>query len=223
MNVKKRKVVLIFSGGMDSTTLLYDLVDYGYAVYCLSFDYNQLHIKEIYEAGGRILEGLRMPSGRWIRTKLDSALLLTQSAPVPDGATEAAMKINIVPNRNTIMLSIAWSYAISIGAGAVAIGVHAGSLYPDAQPSYLTALKDAFVMGNVKEASCQSFITPYVYLSKAQIVQLGTRLKVPYSLTWSCYKGLDIHCGTCGACVSRIEAFKEARIEDPTIYKLKGL
>ena len=132
------------------------------------------------------------------------------------------MKSTVVPNRNAIMLTIAYAVAVSSGASVVATGVHAGDhfVYPDCRPNFI-ALFD-----NMERAATEGFAlpelrldAPFVHISKARIVQLGAQLGVPYEDTWSCYKGGDVHCAKCGTCVERREAFQLAGVVDPTVYE----
>jgi 7-cyano-7-deazaguanine synthase len=139
---------------------------------------------------------------------------------VPDGHyAEETMKITVVPNRNAIMLSIAFGIASARGAEAVATAVHGGDhfIYPDCRPafteSFETMQRHALEgMGEI------SLYTPYVQTSKADIAAEGLRLGVDYRKTWSCYKGGEVHCGRCGTCVERREAFHLAGGIDPTVY-----
>jgi 7-cyano-7-deazaguanine synthase len=142
---------------------------------------------------------------------------------VPEGHyADENMKATVVPNRNAIMLSIAWGIAVSAGAWRVGYGAHAGDhpIYPDCRPEFTEALEKALVIGN------EGFIppgmhiwTPWLGSPKSYIVKCGRRLRVPFEDTWSCYKGGALHCGKCGTCVERQEAFMMAGLNDPTIYE----
>ena len=216
------KIISIVSGGLDSVAMLYIQAKQGHNIHVLSFDYGQRHKKELdfartaaYDIGGMWdcvdLSGL---------THLIGGSSLTDNIPVPDGHyAEETMKITVVPNRNAIMLSIAYGVAVAEQADAVAIAVHAGDhfIYPDCRPEFTEAFEkmqdkaiDGF--GNVQ------LLTPFIKYSKSDIVKEGSLAGTPFSKTWSCYKGEDIHCGTCGTCVERKEAFQLAGIQDPTIY-----
>lgn len=217
------KVVVVYSGGMDSTTLLYDLAE-SYALYPLSFAYGQRHEKELYSAY-QIAHILKLPlfvcDLRNIQPLLKGSALTSFDVPVPDGHyTEETMRATVVPNRNAIMMSLAWAYATSIGATAIATAVHAGdhTIYPDCREPFIKALEKAFALGTDTYSSCSRILTPYINSSKSDIVLRGHTLKVPYEHTWSCYKGESVHCGTCGTCVERKEAFVLAGVLDPTTY-----
>jgi 7-cyano-7-deazaguanine synthase len=130
------------------------------------------------------------------------------------------MTKTVVPNRNTIMLAIAFGIASSIGAGRVGAAVHAGdhAIYPDCRPEFVGGFQ---AMQNIALEGLPTplIYTPFVHLTKAQIAEIGDGLGVPWQDTWSCYEGGRIHCGKCGTCVERIEAFALAKVSDPTLYE----
>ena len=217
------KVVVLVSGGLDSSTLAAYIKAGGGEPFALSFDYGQRHRKEL-DAAINVCRHFNIP-----HTLVDLHTLqplisnssLTGNTPIPDGHyAEESMKQTVVPNRNMIMLSIATGYAINIGARTVAYAAHAGdhTIYPDCRASFVQALAAAIKLCDWKDVT---LISPFVMKTKADIVALGKDLDVPYALTWSCYKGGDIHCGTCGTCVERIEAFKLSGVTDPTLYVSK--
>ena len=220
----KEKVVVILSGGMDSTTLLYDVVNQGYEVYTLSFDYNQRHSKELYYAE-KTCRKLNIPH------KIVDLNVLNQLAPssltrddwdVPEGHYEDEnMKQTVVPNRNMVMLSLATSYAISLDAKKLFYGAHAGdhSIYPDCRKEFIDKMKEVIKICDWKEVELSA---PYWDIDKGDIVSIGLKLNVPYEDTWTCYKGLELACGKCGACQERIEAFKKNDIQDIIKYEHKG-
>lgn len=203
------KTILIYSGGLDSTTLLYKLLKNGDEVRCISFDYGQRHKKELQYAR-RVCTRLNVP-----HTVLDvtsAAELMTGSAltskniPVPEGNyQDKTMRSTVVPSRNMIFISIAVAYAVSVGASRVAIGVHAGdhAIYPDCRPVFIKAMRAAARIANYQKIE---LLAPFLFKTKRDIAQLGKRLGVPFELTWTCYKGLVRACGKCGACVERHEA-----------------
>ncbi|MDQ2715128.1 MAG: 7-cyano-7-deazaguanine synthase QueC [Chloroflexota bacterium] len=217
--------VAIVSGGLDSVTLAHFLHAEGYALHLLAFDYGQRHKKELAFAE----QCARRLDARYnvIDLSMVGAFLkgsaLTDTIPVPDGHyTDATMAITVVPNRNAIMLTIAYGIAVAEQAELVAIGAHAGdhAIYPDCRPAFITAF-DAMQRIAVEGFGHQHLRleAPFIHLAKQQIVRLGSVLGVPYAETWSCYKGGDKHCGTCGTCFERREAFQLAQVPDPTAYE----
>ncbi len=219
------KAVVVFSGGLDSTTALYKAVSDGYEVYAVSFDYGQKHRKELDQAV-RIAQGLGVSHEvvdiTTITGLISNSALTSSEKEVPEGHyAEDNMKVTVVPNRNMIMASIAIGYAVNIGASAIYLGVHSGDhfVYPDCRPEFVRLLSQIALTAN--EGFIEPgfrVITPFLNSSKADIVRLGAQLQVPYELTWSCYKGGAMHCGKCGTCVERKEAFELAGLVDPTVY-----
>jgi 7-cyano-7-deazaguanine synthase len=131
------------------------------------------------------------------------------------------MRATVVPNRNAIMLSIATGVAVAENADLVATGVHGGDhyIYPDCRPDFFYPLNEAFIAGTAGHAVNGFHLeAPFINIDKTEIAKLGAKLNVPYELTWSCYKGGNTHCGRCGTCVERIEAFTDAGVNDPTVY-----
>lgn len=214
-------VVLIYSGGMDSTVLLYDLAK-NFRVHALSIDYGQRHIKEI-EAARAICHGTtashRVVRLGALRELLKGTCLTDNATEVPEGHyAEESMKKTVVPNRNMIMLAVAAGYAMSIKAGSVAFAAHAGdhAIYPDCRPEFGEAMQQVFKLADWHTLK---LMRPYIQKTKTDLVKIGTALGVPFAKTWSCYKGGKVHCGKCGTCVERKEAFHDAGIEDPTEYE----
>ena len=221
------RAIAIVSGGLDSVTLAYLLHAEGYDLHLLSFDYGQRHKKELAFAelcAKRLRATFDVIDLSGI-TRFLKGSALTDAIPVPDGHYAApTMAITVVPNRNAMMLSVAYAVAVAEQANVVAIGVHAGDhfIYPDCRPAFITAF-DA-----MQRIAVEGFgepqlrlEAPFMYISKDQIVRLGTSLQVPYIDTWSCYKGGEKHCGTCGTCVERKEAFELAGVIDPTEYQIE--
>jgi 7-cyano-7-deazaguanine synthase len=216
------KVVAIYSGGMDSTALLYHLRAEGHEVTALSVDYGQTHRREL-DSARRICEsiGLRhdIADLRGITHLLGGNSLTDTSIEVPEGHYAAEnMKATVVPNRNMIMLSVAIGYAITLRALYVAYGAHAGdhTIYPDCRPEFAAAVNTAAMLADWHQVE---LLRPFVRMTKAEIAKRGAELEVPFGLTWSCYKGGDVHCGRCGTCVERREAFEVAGLVDPTEYE----
>lgn len=209
--------VVILSGGMDSTTLLYNARQLHQSVYAISFDYSQKHKKELSMAKATC-ELLGVPH------KICNLQVLNEVAPsaltrtaweVPEGHyAEESMKQTVVPNRNMVMLSLAISYAISLKAPTVYYGAHSGDhdIYPDCRPEFVEALAKTALLADWFQVCLEA---PYLNMTKGDIAALGSRLGVDYSLTWTCYKGQEVPCGKCGACVEREEAFAFAGVTDP--------
>lgn len=214
------KTVLVLSGGLDSTTLLYKLLNEGKSVEALSFNYGQRHSKEL-EYAKKTCEKLNV-SHKVIEMQFMKDLLsnsaLTSDIPVPEGHYEDEnMKLTVVPNRNMIMASIAIGYAVNIDADEVALGVHAGdhAIYPDCRPEFVDALNQIARIANFKPTAIYA---PFLSIDKADIVKIGLELEVDYSLSWTCYKGEDKPCGKCGSCQERIYAFEKNNAKDPLEY-----
>lgn len=218
---QKKKAVVILSGGMDSTTLLYDVIDQGYEVHALSFDYNQKHKKEL-ECAKATCNKLK------VQHKIVNLTILNEVTPsaltrddweVREGHyADENMKQTVVPNRNMVMLSLATSYAIGIKAERVCYGAHAGDhdIYPDCRKEFVDALANTISLADWHKVELYA---PYYDVDKDDIVIIGKNLNVDYSLTWTCYKGKDKACGKCGSCVERLEAFEKARVKDPIEYE----
>ena len=221
--------VAIVSGGMDSVTLAYLLHDQGYALHLLSFDYGQRHKKELaFAAQCAAALGARHDVVDLSNiTGFLSGSALTDDIDVPEGHYAADnMKLTVVPNRNAMMLTVAYAVAVAEQADVVATGVHAGDhhIYPDCRPDFVRtfdAMQRVAVEGFGKPDL--HLYAPFVEIGKHDIVTIGHGLDVPYAATWSCYKGGDVHCGNCGTCVERREAFKLAGVPDPTVYEDKEL
>lgn len=220
----KRQAVAVVSGGMDSATLAYLLDSQGYSLHLLSIDYGQRHVKEI-EYARRCAESLGASFDVADISRVGCLLsgsALTDDIDVPHGHyTASSMAVTVVPNRNAIMLSIAYGVAASLGASVVAAAMHSGDhpVYPDCRPEFVEsfeAMQHKAIEGLTDEPV--RLYTPFMGKNKTEIVEIGDRLGVPYADTWSCYEGGELHCGRCGTCVERKEAFHEAGVEDPTEY-----
>ena len=210
--------VMLFSGGLDSTTLLWALAP---NVKALLVDYGQRHHVEL-EHAAELCVDARVGFDIVDLSHINPLIATGSQAgrdEVPEGHyAEESMRATVVPNRNMIMLAIAIGHAVKIGAYKVQLAVHAGdhAVYPDCRPEFISAMNEAAILGNAWTPV--RVIAPYIHMTKAQIVRLGTMIHVPYEKTWSCYKGLQFHCGKCGTCVERREAFQLAEVKDPTIY-----
>ena len=215
--------VIIVSGGMDSITMLYEYKDR--IKLAISFDYGSNHnAREIPFAKlhcDRL--GIRhiVLSLDFMRQYFKSSLLEGAES-IPEGSyDEDNMKSTVVPFRNGIMLSIAIGIAESNHLKYVMMANHGGdhTIYPDCRPEFVHAMSDAAIAGTFVGVELWA---PYTDLTKAEIAQHGKSLGVDYAETWSCYKGLEHHCGNCGTCLERKNALREAGIEDRTLYEDKG-
>ncbi|MEU7316511.1 7-cyano-7-deazaguanine synthase QueC [Streptomyces sp. NPDC007083] len=220
-----RLAVLIFSGGLDSAVTAYKLRHEGVTVSLLSFNYGQRHVKELAHAAN-LADQLGASHDIVDLTSLTRILggsaLTDPASEVPHGHYRAeTMRSTVVPNRNAIMLEIAAGAAVAAGADAVAFGAHSGdhAIYPDCRPEFFTLIEASMKAGNDGHMVPDfQLVAPFLQLTKADIVREGARLGVPFELTWSCYEGGEVHCGACGTCVERREAFAEAGVADPTVY-----
>lgn len=216
-----KKTVLIFSGGMDSTVLLHDLRAQSKQVIAVSFDYGQKHRKELDSARqttARLSIKHTIVDIRSLFYSSTQSALTNPAIEVPDARYASEnMNVTVVPNRNMIFLSVAASIAINEGASEIAYGAHSGDhfIYADCRKEFVDAMAAAL---NLCHDSPLSLSAPYLSLSKAEICRLGATLEVPFKNTWSCYKGQEVHCGSCGTCIERREAFVSAQVPDPTQY-----
>lgn len=215
------KSIVVHSGGMDSTVLLYQLVQNGDEVKTISIDYGQRHKKEILHAKA-IADSFgiehQIADLTSITHLIAGSALTSPDIEVPEGHyAEDNMKATVVPNRNMILLSVATGWAISKKFDRIAYAAHSGdhAIYPDCRTEFADVLGQAIEMADWQKVS---LYRPFVDITKADIAKLGFQLGVPFELTWSCYKGLDLHCGVCGTCVERREAFHLAEVEDTTEY-----
>lgn len=214
--------VALVSGGMDSTVLAYHAVGLFERVDFISVDYGQRHCKELDYATAtaeRLLcrhDVLELPVGRL----LTGSALTDVGVEVPHGHYAAEnMAATVVPNRNAMLIALTYAVAVARVADAVLVGVHAGDhqVYPDCRPEFIDSLGRALRIGNegVGDVSLEA---PFVGRSKTDICRLGSQLGVVWNETWSCYEGGELHCGRCGTCVERQEAFRDAGVTDPTVY-----
>lgn len=213
----------MFSGGLDSTTVLYHALSKGYEAHCLVFTYGQRHARETRTA---------LATARRLGCSCDvlkinlpwgGSALLDRSVRVPEHGRVDPRKIPVtyVPGRNTIFLSFALSCAEAVGAGTIFIGANAVdySGYPDCRPSYFEAFAKMAALGTKAGVEGENIriVAPLLRKTKAGIVRLGQKLGVPFEKTWSCYKGGRRPCGKCDSCVLRAKGFAEAGVVDPAV------
>ncbi len=222
------KAVILLSGGLDSSTILYQAKADGYECHALSFDYRQRHQRELQsallvaqKAGVATHQIVNFDLRQWGGSALtDDDIDLPQERSL----TEMSQNIPVtyVPARNTIFLSFALAYAETITAERVYIGVNAldYSGYPDCRPDYIQAMQEVFRLGTKqgREGEAITIVAPLINLKKTEIIQLGNQLGVPWELTWSCYAGADVACGVCDSCRLRLAAFAELGLSDPVAY-----
>jgi 7-cyano-7-deazaguanine synthase len=225
----RRKAVVLLSGGLDSSTCLAVAQAAGFETHCLSVDYGQRHRGEL--AGARrVAHALGARSHRVVRVDLSAfggSALTDAALAVPKDRSPREMggpiPVTYVPARNTVLLALALAAAETLGAGDIFVGVNAidYSGYPDCRPAFLRAferLARVATRAGVEGARVR-IRAPLLHLGKAQIVRLGRRLGVPFSLTLSCYDPLRGRaCGRCDACLLRRRGFAEAGLRDPTRY-----
>lgn len=205
--------LIVLSGGMDSTTLLWDRKDT--IALAVTFDYGSRHNAREIECARRNceilgIEHLVIPldfMGRYFKSSL-----LIGGDEIPDGRyDDENMKSTVVPFRNGIMLSIAAGLAESRGLSKVMLANHSGdhAIYPDCRPGFVSAMSKA-----IKEGTYEGIVidAPYTGITKSDIARIGKKIGVDYNLTYSCYKGGEKHCGKCGTCVERMEALRDAGI-----------
>jgi 7-cyano-7-deazaguanine synthase len=216
------KAIVLFSGGLDSTVLATQMKQEATQTRLLSIDYGQRHAKELDHSQkvadhlGLAHEILKLPQLGQI---LGGSSLTDKSIILPEGHyAEESMKSTVVPNRNMILLALAGGHALSIGFDTIAYAAHAGdhTIYPDCRPEFADAMNKALGLADWNDLNLHR---PYVEMTKSDLVSLGEELNAPLQLTWSCYAGGEIHCGKCGTCVERKEAFELANITDPTKYE----
>ena len=224
-----KKAVCLISGGLDSCVTSFIAKEQGYEIYALSFNYGQLHKKEL-DCSNKIAQAVGVEN----RIILDvdfqkfgkSSLLNTSSDSIQDhNLKDIAREIpsTYVPARNTVFLSMALAYAESTDADAIFIGVNAVdySGYPDCRPEYVQAYQKMADLATKKgiEGRPIKIEAPLLQLTKSEIIKTGLKLNAPLVDTWSCYRGGELACGRCDSCVLRLKGFKDAGVEDPIQYE----
>lgn len=222
--------VVLLSGGLDSTVLTAQAVAEWERVETVSFNYGQRHRRRELAAARAVAIKLGVGhtvvdlaaaglAGLWSKSALTD-----ERIPVPEGHYAAeSMAVTVVPNRNMIMLAVAGGIAAARGHQWVGGAMHAGDhfIYPDCRPEFLETLSNAMCLGTQGHGDVKIW-KPFANWTKAQIVAQGAKLGAPMGLSWSCYQGGKVHCGRCGTCVERAEAFSTAGVEDPTVYADSG-
>lgn len=221
-----KKAIILLSGGLDSTTCLYWAKNRGYQLFSLVFDYGQRHKKEIRNAVkiaqilGTHYEIVQfvLPWGRSALIKKEISLPKERSL---KEVTSGKIPVTYVPARNTIFLSFALSFADAIGGGTIVIGANAVDFsgYPDCRPRYIDSMQKVAWLGTKSgsEGKKIEILAPLIKMPKAEIIKLGLSLKVPYQLTWSCYRGERKPCRKCDSCILREKGFMEAGELDPLL------
>jgi 7-cyano-7-deazaguanine synthase len=237
-----QRAVVLLSGGLDSVTLAsllaavsqqpaarslrtqFGLAPEGYELHLLSVQYGQRHHKELSfaQAAAKRFQGTLYPLDLSTLAPILKGSALTDTIAVPEGHYAASnMASTVVANRNAILLAVAYALAVSTNANVVATAVHSGdhAIYPDCRPTFITSFAAMEQLATEGFASPDlRLVAPFVNIPKTEIVRIGHTLGIDYSQTWSCYKGGLLHCGKCGTCVERKEAFAYASVPDPTIY-----
>lgn len=214
------KVVVIYSGGMDSFTVLHHALKQGHDVYALSFNYGQRHVREL-DAAATVCKSLGINHKVVDITAINTLLAgssLTSDIDIPEGHYEAeSMQSTVVPNRNMILLALAIGYAVSMKAEAVYYGAHSGdhAIYPDCRPEFVEKMNAVSLIANYEPIPIE---VPFLTNSKAEILAAGLAMGLDYAQTWTCYNGREKACGKCGACVERLEAFAANNCVDPLPY-----
>ncbi|MFC4257514.1 7-cyano-7-deazaguanine synthase QueC [Marinobacter lacisalsi] len=219
-----KTIVVIYSGGMDSFTLLHRALAEGHRVHALSFDYGQRHVREL-EAAASVCGELGVPHKVLDIRSLQAVMAgsaLTGGSAVPEGHYEEdSMKSTVVPNRNMILLSLATGYAVTVEADAVWFGAHGGdhAIYPDCRPEFVEKMDAVCRVANYEPVAIEA---PYIHASKTDILAEGVAMDLDYSQTWTCYNGRQKACGVCGSCVERLEAFAANGLTDPIPYEARN-
>ena len=221
MTTDTRPAVVIYSGGMDSYTVLHRALRESQRVHALSFDYGQRHAREL-DAARSVCQTLAIPHQvidiRAIHSLIDNSALTNASREMPSGDYAAAnLAATVVPNRNMILLSLAIAQAVNIGAPRVYYGAHGGDhvLYPDCRPAFVDKMNAVAAIANFDAVE---IIAPYLHRGKQEILADGLAMGLDYAETWTCYLGEKLACGNCGSCRERLAAFAANGVTDPLDY-----
>lgn len=224
---ESKEVVLIYSGGLDSTTVLYDLLDKWYKVLAVSVNYGQKHSQEL-EKAKIICEKLWVEQMILDLSSVDlfkSSGLVNKEIDLKDGLyTQENIEISMVPNRNSILANYGLGIAMNRKAIGIALWIHSEDQstweieYPDCSPNFVKALQ---ILAKEIDFKTYEVLVPFSGKHKWDVVKRGLELRVPYEETWSCYKGQENGkaCGVCGTCIQRLNAFKSNNAIDPIEYE----
>ena len=227
------KCVVIYSGGADSTVILHHAVKSYDAVYCLTYNYNQRHKLEIDKAlnytsdlgvgEGQLVQQHTVVDLGFYASLANASALTNPDIEVPKmkDVIGQAQTLAYVPNRNTVILSIAAGYAESIGAETILYGAALAddtSGFWDCTKNYLELFNSVLALNRKNTIQVQA---PLISMSKKEIIQYGVELGVDFSKTLTCYNGGEVACGTCPACTARIKGFIDAKLIDPVPYAIK--
>lgn len=221
--MSKKKAVIVYSGGLDSRTVLAKAMWMDRDVFPLSMFYGQRHQKEL-DVAKKVCKELgihhKVLNLDFMLDIASHSSLTNPLQEVPKGHYEdKSMRDTVVPNRNMIFLSLAIAYAVNIGADEVWFGVHSGdhAIYPDCRPSFVHAMQEVAELANYETIK---LVAPYLEYDKAAILKEGFTMLVDYTDTWTCYEGRDKACGKCGSCRERLEAFDKIGLPDPIEYEV---
>lgn len=213
--------VVIYSGGMDSYTVLHRALREGYDVHALSFDYGQRHAREL-DVARQVCERLgvshRVVDIRAIHQLIGNSALTDSDRPMPKADyAEDNLADTVVPNRNMILLSLAIGHAVNMGAAICFYGAHGGDhvLYPDCRPVFVERMNDVAAVANFEAVRIEA---PYLHADKSRILADGLDMGLDYAETWTCYLGEELACGECGSCRERLNAFASLGVVDPLAY-----
>ncbi|MHB0774135.1 7-cyano-7-deazaguanine synthase QueC [Halomonas sp. WWR20] len=216
------RAVVIYSGGMDSFTVLHRAIAEGFEIHALSFDYGQRHAREL-DVARHVCQQLgiahQVVDIRAIHGLIGNSALTDTRRAMPSGDyNDSNLTATVVPNRNMILLSLAIAQAVNIGAPVVFYGAHGGdhALYPDCRPEFVERMNEVAAIANFEAVEIRA---PYLHSHKADILADGLALHLDYAQTWTCYLGEAEACGECGSCRERLAAFAAHGLSDPLPYR----
>ena len=223
---KPSTALVLHSGGIDSTVCLYQAIhdhdDDPQRVHALSIDYGQRHTKEI-RCARNICESVGIKHAISKGVSVPPSMLTNPDIEIPDASYDdlpEGVSPTYVPFRNGLLISYTAGIAQATGCSSIYFGAHAEDAqnwaYPDCTPEFIGAMANAVYIGTYHQVR---LVTPLEWLTKDQIIVMGSALRVPFKLTWSCYAGGELHCGTCPTCRARHQGFEKAGFVDPTRYE----